>query len=156
MCIHNYTVLLNCSYTLFLLLIVPSSHPLNVVVERTSQTHGLISWTPLTLTVARGFVTSYKVNYWTMGSDGLDVISVEVPGVQNSAILTGLEDKGYYITVSASTIIGQGDASIPILLPVQKNASNLGTIVGGVVGALVMLMAVIVSASLCSVLLLRW
>lgn len=118
-----------------------------MVVERTSETRGLVSWTQLTLSVARGFVTSYEVSYWTVGSDGLDVMSVQVPGDQTSTILAGLDNKGYYITVSAKTVVGQGDASTPMLLPLQ-NHLNLEIIIGAAVGALVML-SIVLTVAMC-------
>ena len=56
----------------------PSTHPRDVVLNRISGERAVISWTPLTLIEARGFITNYEISYWTVVSDGLDKMSVQV------------------------------------------------------------------------------
>ena len=88
-----------------------------MVVSRISEVTALVSWTPLTLVEARGFITDYEISYWTVGSDGLDIMSTQVSGESNSTLITGLDPKSeYYITVSVSTIVGKSDVSTPIVL----------------------------------------
>ena len=95
---------------------VPTTHPKSLVLTRISGVTAGVSWTPLTLSEARGFVTNYEISYWTVGSEGLDIMSVQVSGDANSTVLTGLDpNREYYVTVSVSTAVGK-NISTPLVL----------------------------------------
>ena len=103
-----------------------------MVVSHISEVTALVSWTPLTLVEARGFITDYEISYWTVGSDGLDIMSIQVSGDSNSTLITRLDPRSeYYITVSVSTIVGKSNISTPIVLshyrPItDENETGLG------------------------------
>ena len=104
------------------------------MLTRVNGVRGVVSWTSLSLTEARGFITNYEISYWTVGSDGLDITSVQVPGDETSVVLNGLDpDSEYYITMSASTAVGQSDISTPLLLSLPTAQQDQGLYVYTVV-----------------------
>ena len=75
----------------------------------------MVTWQPLFLAEARGFVTQYRVSYWKVASGSLSALTQTVPGRENSTIIIGLEPgKNYAVTVSASTSVGDGLDSNPL------------------------------------------
>ena len=108
--------------------IAPTTHPRDLVLTRISGVTAGVSWTPLILSEARGFITNYEISYWTVGSDGLDIMSVQVSGDANSTVLTGLDSNSeYYITVSVSTAVGKSNISTPLVLSrFQERTQNQG------------------------------
>lgn len=89
----------------------------------TSLTELKVSWSPLSLEEARGFITSYSVSY--SSDDGqrrrdVEAGTVSVPGDQSSVSLTGLDsDRRYSISVAAATAAGGGVLSDPMSPPGQ-------------------------------------
>ena len=83
-----------------------------------------VSWTRLTLTEARGFITHYTVAY-TPSSSGSkreepNTLYQSVGNDSNEATIEGLDgDTAYAVQVSASTAAGSGDysslQSVPII-----------------------------------------
>ena len=73
----------------------------------------LVSWDPLSLEVARGYVQNYTVRYQpTMGATGQSM-SVMVPSTESSVLISGLDPSAMYsVTVSASTGGGAGVDSV--------------------------------------------
>ena len=70
-----------------------------------------MTWTPLTLSQARGEITFYQIVYEP--TNGVErAINVTVPGTDNSVILRGLRaDSKYRVSVSAVTRLGVGPAT---------------------------------------------
>ena len=75
----------------------------------------MVTWQPLSLAEARGFVTQYRVSYWQVASGSLSALTQAVLGRENSTVIIGLEPgKNYAVTVSASTSVGDGIDSNPL------------------------------------------
>ena len=70
-----------------------------------------MTWTPLTLSQARGEITFYQIVYEP--TNGVErAINITVPGTNNSVILRGLRtDSKYRVSVSAVTRLGVGPAT---------------------------------------------
>lgn len=92
--------------------------PVTIVeVTRLNSTHMTVTWTPLTLMEARGFVTGYTVRASPAMStrkrqDNGEIVKV-FPSDASSGTLTTLQQGVTYgVTVSASTSAGEGDSSI--------------------------------------------
>ena len=68
-----------------------------VTVERLNAATMMVSWTPLTLVQARGFVR-YRVSYQPQGSRKRQERSVVVDGDQDSVIIDGLMSGVAYAT----------------------------------------------------------
>ena len=97
---------------------VPSAAPSNVNGDRIDGTRMRVSWAPLTLELARGFITHYTVFYQ---STLMEVVMV--PGNETTVVIGGLAvAQSYSISVSAGTSVGNGESS-----PVQTVASKLNT-----------------------------
>ena len=91
--------------------------PVTIVdVNRVNSSHMIVTWTPLTLEEARGFVSAYTVRATPAMSSrkrqDATVVSKEFPANVNSGTLTTLQ-KGvtYEVTVTASTSKGEGEVS---------------------------------------------
>ena len=96
-----------------------------MTTNRINDTSALVSWTPLSLTEARGFITYYNLTYWTVGSDILDSESTIVSGDENSTIISGLDpDSQYNFVVSAGTVVGESNFSEPIILSKYTTADQ--------------------------------
>ena len=96
--------------------IEPSIAPKDIEVVRISGSMMRVSWTSLTLTEARGFITHYTVAYFPLssGSKRLEPnFSYQTVGNDSSeTIIEGLNgDTTYAVQVSASTAMGYGDYS---------------------------------------------
>ena len=84
------------------------------MVERTSPTKMLVSWSPLTLSEARGFVTHYTIAYTPVVNSrrrqaSQDTLYRNVSADSSSVIIVGLDGNlEYSVQVSAGTIAGQG------------------------------------------------
>ena len=110
---------------IFIFITVPVSHPRNVNTDRINDTSALVTWTPLSLTEARGFITQYNITYWTVGSDISDSESTIVPRDENSTIISGLDpDSQYNFIVSAGTVVGESNFSEPIILSKYTTADQ--------------------------------
>ncbi len=73
-----------------------------------------VSWVKLTLEEARGFITGYMVAYDTMELRRRRAVRMEVVSPDSSIGGLGFTES-YSITVSASTVAGQGISSFPIV-----------------------------------------
>ena len=91
-----------------------------MTVDRTSPTTMVVSWRPLTLTEARGFVSHYTVTYSPQiisgGRKRQAAMMAVVKGMDsNSTTITDLDPNTVYeVQVSASTGAGEGNFSEPI------------------------------------------
>ena len=91
-------------------------------IEWTSLTELKVSWEPLTLEQARGFITAYLVSYSSEEDErrkrSHDSERVSVPGEETSVTLMDLDSKQKYsISVAAETAEGQGVPSVEINAP---------------------------------------
>ena len=96
--------------------IEPSIAPKNIEVVRISGSMMRVSWTSLTLTEARGFITHYTVAYSPSSSgskrEELDTLYQTVSKDSSEATIEGLDgNTAYVVQVSASTAAGDGDYS---------------------------------------------
>ena len=91
-----------------------------MTVDRTSPTTMVVSWRPLTLAEARGFISHYTVRYSPQiisgGRKRQAAMMVEVEGMDsNSTTITDLDPNTVYeVQLSASTGAGDGNFSEPI------------------------------------------
>ncbi len=90
----------------------------NITVNRLSPTTIFVSWKPLTLSEARGFITFYIIEYYPSLNKKRqapsDIMRVNVSADLSSATIDGLdEDLNYFVRVSASTSAGGGVVSSP-------------------------------------------
>ena len=111
---------------------MPIIAPQNVTVKRVAHTSMEVSWLPLSLAEARGFVSSYTVAYWSGENDfSHSVVYVSIPGNQTTFVhvVDGLHpDLSYQIKVWANTSAGAGMASEATLaesLPMTGMALSL-------------------------------
>ena len=105
-------------YVIFPLLTAPSVAP-EVSTVWTSLTDLEVSWVPLTLEEARGFIKSYTV---TLTSDDRRrkraEVREEVSGDQTSVSFDDLDsNREYSVSVAAVTAAGEGVSSDPVSTP---------------------------------------
>ena len=100
---------------------VPNVIVENVVVERTSPTTMDVSWRPLTLSEARGFVTFYSIAYTPTPNSRRrqsQTMFMNASADSSSVTVVGLDgDLAYSVTVSASTRAGMGPQSDLMIVP---------------------------------------
>ena len=101
----------------------PNTSPMNVRAKRTTTTVMMVSWRPLTLAEARGFVSHYTVTYSSQiisgGRKRQAAMTELVPGMDtNVTSIDGLDpDTVYNVHVSATTGGGDGVISVVISVP---------------------------------------
>uniref|UniRef100_A0A3Q1CNC8 protein-tyrosine-phosphatase n=1 Tax=Amphiprion ocellaris TaxID=80972 RepID=A0A3Q1CNC8_AMPOC len=100
----------------------PSAPPQDIKCSSTSSTTLLVSWRPPPLKSQNGALAGYRVRYQVVGpSDGAgdDEETVDeplVPATEEQVLLQRLEKwTQYRVTVSASTVIGSGPESEPLI-----------------------------------------
>ncbi len=97
----------------------PSIAPNITRIFRTSPTTIMVSWKPLTLSEARGFITFYIFEYYPSLNNKKrqvpsDITRVNVSADLYNATIDGLEESlSYFVQVSASTNAGSGVVSSP-------------------------------------------
>ena len=78
-----------------------------MTVFRLNGTHISVSWVPLSLVEARGFIINYTVCVEPAG--GGVVVTVQVEGNETSAVIGRLDPRlAYSVKVWASTVAGHG------------------------------------------------
>ena len=93
----------------------PNAAPFNVQGENTSSTTILVHWSNVPTADQNGVILSYTVTYNALpdGSPQTKVVSAAT----TQLTLTGLNEyTNYSVTVFASTIKGNGNASLPIFV----------------------------------------
>ena len=111
-------------------LIAPDTAPKNVNVERPTPTTMLVSWTPLTLSEARGFVTFYTVAYTPVLNSrrrqvSQDTMYMNVSADSSSVTIVGLVGSlAYSVQVLAGTRAGQGVQSRASVAEAVSNSGN--------------------------------
>ena len=117
----------------------------------------MVSWKHLTLSEARGFITSYLIEYYLLTVENkrqsLDIMRMDVSARLSSTTIVGVNNLDYIIQVSASTSAGSGVVSRP---QVARNfqpslpRDNTGAIVGGVV-AVILIVAIACTVTIIAV-----
>ena len=93
----------------------PSASPLKVRGHNTSSTSIFVTWDDISAFERNGIIISYNITYHSMPEGHSNSKTVDFPGRQ--VTLMGLREfVNYSITVSASTVIGLGPASYPIIV----------------------------------------
>ena len=78
-----------------------------MTVFRLNGTHINVSWVPLTLVEARGFIINYTVSVGP--ANGGEVVTVHVQKNETSAVFGGLDPRlAYSVKVWANTAAGRG------------------------------------------------
>ncbi|KAA8589472.1 hypothetical protein FQN60_012837 [Etheostoma spectabile] len=100
----------------------PSAPPQDIKCSSTSSTTLLVSWRPPPLKSQNGVLAGYNVRYQVVGSseggsdDGEPMEEPTVPATAEQVLLQRLEKwTQYRVTVSASTVIGPGPESAPLI-----------------------------------------
>ena len=99
-------------------------------MDRIHPTVMVVSWTPLTLSEARGFITSYTVFYSPQVSrrkrQEPKTMQKTVSGDVSRTTIDGLDSNtSYGVQVSANTKTGASALSEVILAPVPPNTGNV-------------------------------
>ena len=86
-----------------------------------------VSWSSLTLTEARGFITHYTVAYFPLSSgskrEELNILDQTVSKNSSEATIEGLDGySAYAVQVLASTAAGDGDYSGAIIASTHQQA----------------------------------
>ena len=140
---------------------------MNVMVERTSPTTMAVSWRPLTLSEARGFVIFYGIAYTPTSNSRRrqapqDMMRVNASADSSNVTIMGLDRKlGYSVTVSAITRAGKGPQSRAVMVVARigkiytaeidtysittsntVTTINIGAIVGGTVAVILILILI--------------
>ena len=89
-----------------------------------------VSWTRLTLSEARGFITHYTVAYFPLSSgskrEELNILYQTVGKDSSKATIDGLDGySAYAVQVSASTAAGYGDYSGAIIDSTHQQAHGV-------------------------------
>ena len=99
----------------------PSAAPMNVSGHNTSSTSIFIIWNDIPAAEQNGIITSYNITYHSLTENHSNSTTVDFPDRQ--VTLTGLEKfVNYSITVSASTKIGPGPASKPVIVSTGEDS----------------------------------
>jgi len=98
----------------------PTTAPANVTTQRLNDTHMIVTWTPLSLEQAHGFITGYTVSYEPAPNTGGRRKRQAGPRAETvsgtPATIGGLTPNvAYSVTVRASTAAGAGVTSDPII-----------------------------------------
>ena len=103
---------------------VPSDGPNITSIIRQANGSVIVSWEPLSLEEARGFITGYTataIDQFGLYVRQMPVIPMTVGPHQTTATLCCLHPRhGYRISLSASTKHGESDAKMQIIEPVGK------------------------------------
>ena len=113
----------------FLAHAVPSDGPNITNITRQANGSVVVSWEPLSLEEARGFITGYTVtatNQFGLYVRQMPVSPVTVGPHQNTATLCCLHPRhGYRISLFASTKLGKSDVKMQVIEPVGKQNIKL-------------------------------
>ena len=97
--------------------------PMDVLVKRINDTHIGVSWSPLSLVEARGWITNYTVYYSPTSSKQYN--STTVSHNLTSVVIGGLmPEVTYVVQVSASTAAGEGEKSEELEVSVKDMQSS--------------------------------
>ena len=89
--------------------------------HNTSSTSILVQWGDVPAADQNGIILSYTVAYIALPGGSLEINVVTSPS--NGATLTGLNEyTNYSITVSAATVKGKGNFSVPIIVITDEDS----------------------------------
>jgi len=102
----------------------PSVPPHNVTVLQLNGTHINVSWVPLSLVEARGFIINYTVSVGP--ANGGEVVTAQVEGNETSEVIGGLDPRlAYSVKVWANTAAGRGlPSNITNVKPLESRVSG--------------------------------
>ena len=110
-------------YPLTFSLIGPNAPPAIVTGYNTSSTTLLVQWDEVPADEQNGVILTYTVNYTELSNGRKQTQHVTAP--TTNASLTGLNEySNYSITVFASTIKGDGNASEPIIVITDEDSKS--------------------------------
>ena len=114
------TILL--STALYLIYILePSAAPLDVKGHNTSSTSILVTWDHVPGPDRNGIIKSYNITYHSLTESHTNSTTVDFP--DRRVTLMGLREfVNYTITVFASTVVGNGPASDPIIVSTDEDS----------------------------------
>ena len=99
----------------------PTDAPKNVSGHNTSSTSIFVTWNDVPAPEQNGIITSYNISYRSLTENHSNSTTVDFPVRQVN--LTGLKEfVNYSITVSASTKIGPGPASKPVIVSTGEDS----------------------------------
>ena len=110
--------------------IEPSISPQNVSITRTSPSVMVVTWIPLTLSEARGFITSYTVFYSPQVSrtkqQEFNTMQKTVSGDVNRTTINGLDpNTAFDVQMSANTKVGASTLSKVFSAPVLSDTGRV-------------------------------
>ena len=115
-------------WCLILSITVPTAHPSNITAARSTEDSITVTWHPLTLIKARGFVTHYTVRYAkAVNSCDYTYDSNETITQDSNIVLNAVAiDSVYCVSVSAVTVGGNGPLSTPpVMVPCKCSQHTL-------------------------------
>ena len=99
----------------------PNAPPVNVQGHNISSTSIWVHWRAVPLANQNGIILSYTVTYTALPGDISRTAVVSAPTTH--LVLRGLEEhKNYSISVLASTVKGDGNASDPIIVTTNEDS----------------------------------
>lgn len=107
----------------------PSAPPQDIKCSSTSSTSLLVSWRAPPLESQNGVLVGYRVHYRVISpsegdSDDEAMEEPIIPATEERVLLQRLEKwTQYYITVSASTVIGPGPESEPLMCRTDEDGT---------------------------------
>ena len=94
---------------------------MNVSGHNTSSTSIFVTWNDVPAADKNGIITSYNITYHSLTESHSNSTTVDFPA--NNVTLRGLREfVNYSITVSASTKIGPGPASNPVIVSTGEDS----------------------------------
>lgn len=108
----------------------PSAPPQDIKCSSTSSTSLLVSWRPPPLESQNGVLVGYRVHYQVVGpseggsDDEEPMEEPTIPATEEQVLLQRLEKWTHYrIMVSASTVIGPGPESEPLMCRTDEDGT---------------------------------
>ena len=105
----------------FLFTSEPSAPPMNVAGQSIGSTSILVTWDEVPAAEQNGIITNYNISYHSLTEKHSSSATVDC--VARQMTLTGLREfVNYSITVFASTVVGNGPASDPIIVSTSEDS----------------------------------
>ena len=99
----------------------PSAAPLNVRGRNTSSTSIFVIWDDVPAAHENGIITSYNITYHSLTENHSNSTTVDYPDRQVT-LMDLREFVNYSITVSASTVKGNGPESNPVIISTGQDS----------------------------------
>ena len=108
-------------FPFFFFLTAPNAPPANVTGHYTSSTGIYVQWGNVPAADQNGVILRYTVTYKALPDGSRQTEEVDAPST--AASLTGLNEyTNYSITVFASTVKGDGNVSVPIIIITDQDS----------------------------------